>query len=55
MEKHAVVLLPHEKKKLKAIISTGKNKATIIRRAHILLKSDEGKKDAEIAEMLYVS
>jgi transposase len=55
MEKHEVALLPHEKKKLKAIISTGKNKATIIRHAHILLKTDEGKKDAEIAEMLYVS
>ena len=27
----------------------------MIRRAHILLKADEGKTDAEISEMLYVS
>ena len=55
MKKHEVVLLPNEKKKLKAIISTGQNKAAVIRRAHILLKVDEGKTDAEISEILYVS
>jgi transposase len=55
MKKHEVVLLPNEKKKLKAIISTGQNKAAVIRRAHILLKADEGKTDAEISELLYVS
>lgn len=55
MEKHEVTLLPHEKKKLKAIVSIGQNKATVIRRAHILLKADEGKTDAEIVQMLYVS
>ena len=55
MKKHEVVLLPHEKKKLKAIVSTGQNKAAVIRRAHILLKVDEGKTDAEISEILYVS
>ena len=55
MEKHAVVLLPQEKKKLKAIVSTGQNKAAVIRRAHILLKADEGKTDDEISEILYVS
>ncbi len=43
MKKHTVILSSPEKKKLKAIISTGKNKAVVIRRAHILLKSDEGK------------
>ena len=55
MKKHEVVLLPNEKKKLKAIVSTGQNKAAVIRRAHILLKVDEGKTDAEISEILYVS
>lgn len=55
MQKHEVDLLPSEKKKLKAVVSTGQNKAAVIRRAHILLKADEGKTDAEISEMLYVS
>jgi transposase len=55
MKKHEVVLLPNEKKKLKAIVSTGQNKAAVIRRAHILLKADEGKTDAEISALLYVS
>jgi transposase len=55
MKKHEVALLPNEKKKLKAIVSSGQNKAVIIRRAHILLKADEGKTDAEISGMLYVS
>ena len=55
MPKHEVTLLTEEKKKLKAIVTKGQNKAKVIRRAHILLKSDAGKTDAEIAEMLYVS
>ena len=55
MKKHEVSLLPNEKKKLKAIVSSGQNKAAVIRRAHILLKTDEGKTDAEISAMLYVS
>jgi len=55
MKKHEVTLLPGERKKLKAIVTSGQNKATIIRRAHILLKAAEGKTDAEISEMLYVS
>lgn len=33
----------------------GQNKAAVIQRAHILLKVDEGKTDAEISEILYVS
>lgn len=55
MKKHEVNLLPNERKKLKAIVSRGQNKAVVIRRAHILLKADEGKTDAEISAMLYVS
>jgi transposase len=53
--KHEVHLTEAERKKLLAIISKGRNKAVVIQRAHILLKVDEGKTDAEIGEMLYVS
>lgn len=52
---YKIELAQKERKRLMAIISTGRNKATVIRRAHILLKCDEGKMDEEIAEMLYIS
>ena len=54
-EKHPVHLLEEERKKLFAIISKGRNKAVVIQRAHILLKVDEGRTDAEISQLLYVS
>ena len=54
-EKHKVHLTETERKKLIAIVSKGRNKAVVIQRAHILLKVDEGKTDAEISELLYVS
>ncbi len=54
-EKHKVRLTEAERKKLMAIVSKGRNKAVVIQRAHILLKVDEGKTDAEISELLYVS
>jgi transposase len=54
-EKHEVHLAEAERKKLLAIISKGRNKAVVIQRAHILLKVDEGKPDAEISQLLYVS
>lgn len=54
-EKHTVHLTGAERKKLIAIVSKGRNKAVVIQRAHILLKVDEGKTDAEIGELLYVS
>jgi transposase len=54
-EKHKVHLTETERKKLIAIVSKGRNKAVVIQRAHILLKVDEGKSDAEISELLYVS
>ena len=54
-EKHEVHLKEAERKKLLAIISKGRNKAVVIQRAHILLKVDEVKTDAEISQMLYVS
>ena len=54
-EKHTVHLTGAERKQLIAIVSKGRNKAVVIQRAHILLKVDEGKTDAEISELLYVS
>ena len=54
-EKHEVHLTERERKKLLAMLSKGRNKAVVIQRAHILLKVDEGKTDAEISQMLYVS
>ena len=54
-EKHLVHLSEAERKKLLAVISKGRNKAVVVQRAHILLKVDEGKPDAEISQMLYVS
>lgn len=56
--KHEVHLAEEEeeeRKKLIAIVSKGQNNAVVIQRAHILLKVDEGKTDAEISELLYVS
>ena len=53
--KHPVRLIEEERKKLIAIVSKGQNKAVVIQRAHILLKVDEGKTDAEISQLLYVS
>jgi len=55
MKKYIVKLTPKERKKLLSVVSKGQNKATVIRRAHILLKSDEGKTDREIADLLYSS
>jgi transposase len=54
-EKHKVQLAETERRKLIAIVSKGQNKAVVIQRAHILLKVDEGKTDAEISQLLYVS
>jgi transposase len=54
-EKHKVQLIEAERRKLIAMVSKGQNKAVVIQRAHILLKVDEGKMDAEISELLYVS
>jgi len=52
MKKHNVKLTAKERKTLLAMVRQGKNKASVIQRAHILLKSDEGKTDAAIAEWL---
>jgi transposase len=54
MTKHEIKLTPKERQKLLAVVSKGRNQAVVIRRAHILLKSDEGKTDREICEQLYI-
>lgn len=55
MEKEYVVkLTPKERQRLLAVVNKGQNKAAVIRRAHILLKSDEGKSDQQISELLYI-
>ena len=56
MEKrHVIRLTAKERKKLLGVVRQGKNRAAVIQRAHVLLKSDEGKTDAEISEVLYIS
>jgi transposase len=55
MTKHDIKLTAKEREKLLAIVSKGRNQAVVIRRAHLLLKSDEGKTDQEICEQLYIS
>jgi len=55
MEKHCVTLTDKERRKLVAIVTKGRNKASYIQRAHNLLKSADGKTDAEISQWLYVS
>jgi transposase len=55
MTKHEIKLTTKEREKLLAIVSKGRNQAVVIRRAHLLLKSDEGKTDQEICEQLYIS
>lgn len=54
MLKHEIKLTPKERQKLLAMVSKGRNQAVVIRRAHILLKSDEGKTDREICDQLYI-
>jgi transposase len=54
MKRYSVKLTPKEQKTLLAIVRRGQNKASVIQRAHILLKSDEGKPDKTIAELLYI-
>ena len=55
MKKYIVKLTSKERKTLLAIVRKGKNKASVIQRSHILLKSDEDKTDEQIAELLYIS
>ena len=54
-EKHEVHLKEEERRKLLSVVSKGRNKAVVIQRAYILLQVDEGKTDAEISRIVYVS
>jgi transposase len=49
-----VKLTAKERQHLLAVVNKGQNKAAVIRRAHILLKSDEGRSDRLISELLYI-
>jgi hypothetical protein len=51
-EKRLVRHVEEERRKLIAIVSKGQSKAVVIQRAHILLKADESKTDAEISQLL---
>ena len=53
MKKANVVKLSQEERsKLEAIVKHGENKVRVLRRAQMLLWSDEGRSDVEIAELL---
>lgn len=55
MEKvYHVDLTPKQRQHLQKTVCVGRNKAKVITRAHILLKSNEGKTDQEIAALLYI-
>ncbi len=54
MKKYIIHLSDEEVKSCRAIISRGRNKADVIRRAYILLKSHDGKTDMAIAAELYL-
>lgn len=51
MKKHIVKLKQRDKKILKSTVRKGIHKASVIRRANILLLSNKGKKDEEIKEI----
>lgn len=55
MDKHTVTLTEKEHRKLVAVVTKGRNKASYIQRAHVLLKSADGKTDAEISQWLYIN
>jgi len=54
MKKYVVKLSEAERTELLGLVSKGSHKASTIRRAYTLLKSDEGKTDEEMGAMGYV-
>lgn len=54
-QKHKVELSEEQREFLLSLVSRGEEKARMIRRARILLLSDKGKIDREIAEILCIS
>jgi len=51
-QKHPIVLSTEERQELEAIVKGGTNKVRVVRRAQMLLWSDAGKSDLEIADLL---
>lgn len=54
-KKYCVEMTNDERQELETIIGRGKSSARLIRRAHALLMSADGKSDQEIGELLRVS
>lgn len=54
-QKHAIHLSAAEREQLEAIASSGENKVRVARRAQMLVWSDSGKSDVEIAALLSVT
>ncbi len=54
-KKYIVELTSYERDELLALIGAGKSSARKVKRANMLLLSDEGKKDEEIAAVLHTS
>ena len=52
MKKHIVKLSSGEQQKLRSMLRRGKESARVILRAHVLLKSHEGKTDQAIADAM---
>lgn len=52
---HVVKLKPEERERLLEMVRKGKASARMLRRAHILLLSDEGMKDTDIAAVVKAS
>ena len=54
-KKYIVNLTDEEREQLKSLVSKGRESARKIRRAHILLLADDGRRDADISESLCTS
>ena len=54
MRKEQLELSEAERQKLRELVRTGKNKARVITRARILLLSDEGRTDQQVADALQI-
>ena len=55
MSKREIHLKPDEREQLIKLVSTGYHQANEIRRAYMLLHSDDGKTDQAIADLLFYS
>jgi transposase len=51
-QKHPIVLSQKEREELEALVKGGENKVGVVRRAQVLVWSDAGKSDLEIADLL---